>query len=372
MISAFYFTGARRGASGESHWLRAPDGGVPWRKGGMRGLMALMSLLFCGGLASGQEVPSGNPADFKIKPCLHSIGYAGLWRGQAQLGVEEFLVKAKELGYPSVMIMAKRPHLSPLDYDAAARAKLKRRADELGITIAALAGYSDFTAGMDKPGIPNVEMQAAYLGEVAKLANDLGCKMVRVFTGYERPGIPYDKQYGAVVEGLRLAGKEAARHGVTLVVQNHHDIALHHEAMLWLIREVNLPNVQVGWDAWSPTLEGLSAAQIRESILKLKPHIVNTIAAQYKRHPRFKYVHELTNYEAQQPVIRATQMTDPEGIIDYKAFFGTLREIGYRGYLVYEMCEVLEGGGSIENLDRTAKEFLKFLSSQLDSGPLIK
>ncbi len=311
---------------------------------------------------SAQELPSGEPGDFRVRPCLHSIGYAGVWRGQAQLGVDEFLLKAKELGFESVMIMAKRPHLSPLDYDAGAREKLKRRMSELGLTLAALAGYSDFTAGMDKPGIPNVEIQAAYVGEVARLASDLGCRMVRIFTAYERPGIPYDRQYAAVVEGLKLSGKEAAKYGVTLVVQNHHDIALHPDAMRWLMQEVNLPNVKVGWDAWSPTLAGLSPDEIRQSILKLKPYIVNTIAAQYKRQPRFKYVSELTNYQPEQPVIRATQMSDPEGIIDYRLFFGTLREIGYRGYLVYEMCEVLDGGGSIENLDRTAKDFLKVVN----------
>jgi sugar phosphate isomerase/epimerase len=60
-------------------------------------------------------------------------------------------------------------------------------------------------------------------------------------------------------------------------------------------------------------------------------------------------------------VLRATAMTDPEGIIDYRTFLSTLHEIGYRGYVVYEMWEVLDGGGSIENLDRTAREFLKFL-----------
>lgn len=308
-----------------------------------------------------QQTPSGNPQDFQVKPCLHSIGYAGVWRGQAQLGVDDFLLKAKELGFDSVMIMAKRPHLSPLDYDAEERAKLKGRMAQLRITLAALAGYSDFTAGMDKPGIPSVEIQAAYLGEVAKLASDLGCKMVRIFTAYERPGIPYDRQYEAVVEGLRLSGKEAAKYGVTLVVQNHHDIALHHDAMLWLIKEVNLPNVMVGWDAWSPTLEGLGKEEIRQSILKLKPYIVNTIAAQYKKQPRFKYINELTNYQPDQPVIRATQMSSPEGIVDYEQFFRTLKEIGYRGYLVYEMCEVLEGGGSIENLDLTAKDFLDYV-----------
>ena len=308
-----------------------------------------------------QKTPSGDPKDFRIKPCLHSIGYAGLWRGQAQLTVDEFLVKAKELGFDSVMLMAKRPHLSPLDYDQGARKKLKARLDELGLTLVGLAGYSDFTAGIDKPGIPNVEIQAAYVGEVARLAHDLGCPMVRIFTGYERPGIPYDRQYATVVEGLKLAGKEAAKYNVTLAVQNHHDIALHHEAMRWLIEEVNLPNVKVGWDAWSPTLEGLSTDEIRQSILKMKPYIVNTIAAQYKRHPRYRYANELTNYLRQEDVLRATAMTDPEGIIDYKSFIGTLREIGYQGYIVYEMCEVLDGGGSIANLDKTAREFLKFM-----------
>lgn len=308
------------------------------------------------------EPPSGDPHDFRVRPCLHSIGYAGLWRGQALLGVDDFLLKANELGFGAVMLMAKRPHVSPLEYDAGARQKLKARMAELNLTLAGLAGYSDFTAGMDKPGIPMPEMQAAYLGEVSRLATDLGTRMVRVFTGYERPGIPYDRQYAAVVEGLKLAGREAAKYGVTLAVQNHHDIALHHDAMLWLIREVNLPNVMVGWDAWSPTLEGLRPQEIRDSILKLKPYIVNTIAAQYKRQPRFKYVNELTTYVREEPLIRATQMNDAEGIIDYAAFIGTLREIGYRGYLVYEMCEVLEGGGAIENLDRTAREFLNFVN----------
>jgi len=320
-------------------------------------------LLFLSTAAWPQKMPTGDAKDFSIKPCLHSIGYAGIWRGQAQLTVDQFLLKAKELGYQAVMIMAKRPHLSPLDYDEAARKKLKARLRELDLKLVCLAGYSDLTAGIDKPGIPNTEVQAAYIGEVARLARDLDCDMVRIFTGYERSGVPYDKQYAQVLEGLKLAGKEAAKYGVTLVVQNHHDIALHHEVMYWLLKEVNLPNVMAGWDAWSPTLEGLTPQEIRQSVLKMKPYLVHTIAAQYRRHPRYHYANELTNYLRQDDAIRAVAMTDPEGIIDYKTFIQALKEIGYQGYIAYEMCEVLEGGGSIENLDRTAKEFLKYLAS---------
>ena len=309
--------------------------------------------------AHGQDLPTGNPADFNVKTCLHSIGYSGVWRGQAVLSVDEFLVKAKELGYDGVMLMAKAPHLSILEYDKDARRRLKQRIEELDLTLVGLAGYSDFTAGMDKPGIPHTEIQAAYIGQLAELASDLGTKMIRIFTGYERPGIPYDRQYAMVVEGITLAGKEAQKYGVTLVVQNHHDIAIHHDAMYWLLKEINLPNVMAGWDAWSPTLEGLSKEEIRNSVLKMKPFLANTILADYVPLPRYQYEHALTNYRSEKPVMRATAIG--EGIIDYELFIGALKEIGYQGYLVYEMCEVLEGGGSIENLDATARKFLEYV-----------
>lgn len=318
----------------------------------------IVCLLLCLSLPA-QKTPTGKAADFKVKTCLHSIGYAGFWRGQERLTVDEFLEKAAALGYDGVMLMAKRPHLSPLDCDKQERARLKKKMADLGLTLVGLAGYSDFTAGIDKPGIPHTEIQAAYLGQVAELARDLGTDMVRIFTGYERPGIPYDRQYAMVVEGITLAAKEAQKYGVTLVVQNHHDIALHHDAMYWMLQEINLPNVLAGWDAWSPTLEGLSSEEIRASILKMKPYIANTIAADYAILPRYHYENTLTNYVSDKPVIRAKAMG--EGIVDYETFFNTLKEIGYQGYLVYEMCEVLDGGGSIENLDKTARKFLEYV-----------
>jgi len=306
-----------------------------------------------------QDLPTGDPSDFKVKTCLHSVSYAGFWRGQARLSVDEFVDKAAELGFDGIMIVAKRPHLSPFDYDAAARARLRSRIEAAGLELVCLAGYTDFTAGSDKPGIPNVEIQATYVGEIARLARDLGTDMVRIFTGYERPGVGADKLYAMVADGLRLAGRRAAEHGVTLAVQNHHDIALHHEAMYWLLNEVDMPNVRAGWDAWSPALEGLSSEELRASVLKMKPFLVHTIAADYIRMPRYHYAHDLTNYLRQDDLIRAVPMG--QGFIDYRTFFNALKEIGYQGYIAYEMCEVLRGGGSIDNLDATARIFLDYV-----------
>ena len=316
-------------------------------------------VLLWGQTVLAKKTPTGNPKDFKVKTCLHSVSYAGVWRGQAKLSVDEFLVKAKHLGFDGVMLVAKRPHVSPLDYDEAARKTLRQKIESLGLKLVCLAGYTDFTAGVDKAGIPNVEIQACYVGELAKLARDLGTDMVRIFTGYERPDVPFDKQYAMVVEGLKLAGQEAAKYGVTLAVQNHHDIAAHHDTMYWLLKEVNLPNVKAAFDAWTPALQGLSSEELRAAILKMKPFIVHTTAADYVRLPQYRLELGLTNFLQQDALSRAVPVG--EGIIDYETFFNTLKEIGYQGYITYEMCEVLQGGGDIENLDRTARKFLEYM-----------
>ncbi len=297
---------------------------------------------------------------FRTKTCLHSVSYAGIWRGQARLSVEQFLDKAKELGFDGVMLTAKRPHVSVSDYDAAARMELRRKIESLDLELVCMAGYTDFTAGIDKAGVPNAEIQACYVGELARLASDLGTDMVRVFTGYGRPGIPFDKQYAMVVEGLILAGHKAAEHGVTLAVQNHHDIASGHDTMCWLLDEVNLPNVKAAFDAWTPTLQRLDAKQLRAAVFKMEPYIVHTTAAQYVRLPRYRYEEALINYSRDKTLIRAVPMG--EGIVDYETFFNSLAEIGYQGHVGYEMCAELASGGDIENLDRTARKFLDYVS----------
>jgi sugar phosphate isomerase/epimerase len=246
-----------------------------------------------------------------------------------------------------------------IDYDDAARQKLRARIKELGLELVCIAGYNDFTAGVDKSGIPNVEIQAIYIGELARLAHDLGTNMVRVFTGYERSDIPYASQYAMVVEGLKMAGKIAAKYGVTLVVQNHHDIAVHHDSMKWLLDEVDLPNVKAAFDLWSPTMEGLKSEEIKKAIYTMKPYILLTTFADYEKLPRFRYESAEVNYVQLLPENRLVPMG--EGYLDYKTFLNTLKEIGYQGYIAYEMCAELKGGGSIENLDKTAKAFLEYV-----------
>ena len=50
-----------------------------------------------------------------------------------------------------------------------------------------------------------------------------------------------------------------------------------------------------------------------------------------------------------------------EGFIDYASFLRTLRDGGYDGFVAYEMCSTLKGGGSEENLDRCARQFIAWM-----------
>jgi sugar phosphate isomerase/epimerase len=50
-----------------------------------------------------------------------------------------------------------------------------------------------------------------------------------------------------------------------------------------------------------------------------------------------------------------------EGEIDYKTFVRALMEIGYNGFLSYEICGPIEGEGAEDNLDKAAKKTLNYM-----------
>jgi sugar phosphate isomerase/epimerase len=48
-----------------------------------------------------------------------------------------------------------------------------------------------------------------------------------------------------------------------------------------------------------------------------------------------------------------------EGFLDLDGFFRGLRAGGFDGYVAYEMCSPLRGGGTEANLDATARTALE-------------
>jgi sugar phosphate isomerase/epimerase len=295
---------------------------------------------------------------------LHSVSYSGSW-GQQFLSVEEFVDKAADLGFDGVMLAAKRPHLSVLDWNADRRKRLRERIDARGIKHVCIAGYTNFTADLEHGDIPHREIQTRHVLDLAEMARDLGGSLVRVFTGYENPAATPHAQWRIVVETLRECARRAADYGVTVGVQNHHDIAVGYESLDDLLAEVNEPNCRAMFDAWAPALHG---APIVDAARRLAPRTVHTTIANYQLRPRYRYAPALVNYEKLTPSVQAVPMD--EGFIDYAAFLAGLEECGFRGTIAYEMCSPLRGGGSVENLDAYARKFLEFMRVYTPPSPL--
>ena len=286
---------------------------------------------------------------------LFSVSYAGLW-GQQRLDLVEFIAKAAELGFSSVMLAGKRPHLSPLETSderlAAVRAALRQH----NVSCGAVAAYTDFSPPRAAE-VPAIEMQVAYVAALARLAAALDASIVRVFTAYEHDAAKPQAAWDTVVSSLRVCADRAATHGVTLAVQNHHDVAVHTDALLDLLAEIDRPNVKLAFDAWSPALRG---EDLYQAARRAAPFTAITTNADYVRVPRFRYRSEPVNYERVEPdLVRAVPFG--EGFVDYEAFFKGLADGGFRGLANYEICSPIRGGGSLENLDRCARQYLDWM-----------
>jgi sugar phosphate isomerase/epimerase len=285
-------------------------------------------------------------------PMLFSVSYAGFW-GQHRLDLPAFLQKARALGYPSVELMGKRPHLSVLDTDRQTVEELRKTAADLGLEIATVAAYTNFTLGRDSE-VPGVEMQVEYVRRLAGLAEGLGAKIVRIFTGYLVQTDGFQRDWEMCVAAVRECATVAADHGVVIGLQNHHDVGIGVDSYLEFLDDVDHPNCRAMFDPWAPALHG---DDLQACARRLAPRMVQTTLADYIRLPRYQYMPGLVNYRRLDDAVRAVPLG--EGFVDLPGFFAGLKEGGFKGYVSYEMCSPVRGGGSEENLDRTARESLE-------------
>jgi sugar phosphate isomerase/epimerase len=286
---------------------------------------------------------------------LFSIIYAGLW-GQAAFDLRQLIRRAADLGFDAVMLAGKRPHLSPLDADESLIATLRQDLQAAGLRCAAVAAYIDLGAAVAAE-VPLLEMQIAYVQSLCRVGERLGASAVRVFTAYESDGQSPQALWQRVVVGLREIADRAAVHGLTVAIQNHHDLAVHTTALMELLHDIDRPNCKLGFDAWSPALRG---EDLYEAARRAAPHTAITTNADYVRLPRFRYRPEAINYEPISPdLVRAVPFGS--GFIDYAAFFEGLRAGGFDGLATYEMCSPVRGGGSLENLDHYARTYVRWM-----------
>jgi sugar phosphate isomerase/epimerase len=311
-----------------------------------------------------------------MKLGLYSITYLGLWYRGQELALPRMISRAKEYGYDGIEIDGKRPHGNPLDWPTDRCRDLRSRADGEGIDIYAVAANNDFS----NP-VPEVrEAQICFVRDLIRMTADFGAPTLRVFLAWwgvtRHPQLAtYDiaEGYWPIVhekfsteeiwgwcrEGLVECARYAGDAGVTLALQNHKPLIDDHDDLLRMIREVDSPHLKACLDA--PLLPDRSAAGIRAATHAVGPlQVLTHFGGEFERLADGS----IRGFERNDGVVGE----DTKGY--YRDFARCMGEIGYDGYIGYELCHqlpVVDGRTvGIEYADEQARLAAEFMRTVID------
>ena len=140
-----------------------------------------------GSMATGQQAVASPKTPIsrtlrpgQIKLGLYGITYLGVWYDGPGLSFEEFVRRAKEYGYQGIELDNKRPQGNPMDIPMKRRDEMRNILEKAGIEIPAVACNNDFSSPIPE----HRECQLLMVRETARLARDLGAKIVRLFPAW--------------------------------------------------------------------------------------------------------------------------------------------------------------------------------------------
>jgi sugar phosphate isomerase/epimerase len=279
-----------------------------------------------------------------MKIGLYNISYAGVWYKGPALGFEQFVKRAKDFGYTGIELDGKRPAGNPMDLDKPARDKMRSILERSGMEIPCVAANNDFSSPIPE----HRECQLLMVRETARLAADLGAKVVRLFAAW--PGIvmhegvatydlvrgdfyTFERQFpyatrldrwNFVKDCLKEAAAFGEEFGVVMALQNHAPLIRSWKDCYSLVKEVNSPWLKMCLDL--PNMHDFSQrdavrqAALATGLLQAHTHF----GGEFYRDAEGRVQPKIMNYG--QPVP------------DYGYFLQLMKEIGYDGYICFELC----------------------------------
>lgn len=294
------------------------------------------SLAATAGLAANlNDISQGSQKKSNMKVGLYSITFLGVWyRGEA-LTLEQIIKRAKKYGYEGIEIDGKRPHGNPLDWPTKRCKKLSSLSRGEGIEIFGVAANNDFSSP-----IPEYrECQIAYVKELIRMTSDLGARTLRLFLAW--PGVTKHPQLAEYAiakdiwkythekftaeqiwawcrEGMTECARYAENAGVILALQNHAPVIRDYQDVMKMVKEVSSPNLKVSLDV--PIMADKSPENIQRAAKAVGDlQVLSHFGGEYERDRDGKI----------------------EGAGFYRPFIRAMHEIGYSGYLSYELCHSL-------------------------------
>ena len=319
-----------------------------------------------------------------MKLGLYSITYLGVWyRGRA-LTIEELIDRAREYGYQGIEIDGKRPHGSPLDWPRRRCQDLQLKARDAGIKIYAVAANNDFSS----PVPEYRESQLLYVRDLIRMTADLGVRTLRIFAAW--PGLTItpegarytkarqiwrdahlestaEQTWAWCRDGLAEAARWGGELGVTLALQNHAPVTNSPADMLQMIRDVGSPHLKACLDAPLAAKQGVTSMQhTAREVAGLQ--VLTHFGGEYER---------AADGSVRGLVRNPDETLTPENY--YLDFALGMQEIGYDGYIGYELCHPLPKVNGepvgIEFADlnaRLAAEYMRGILQQAERPAMAK
>ena len=315
-------------------------------------------------------VPQGGTS--KIKLGLYSITYGGIWYVGSALSFEELCKRAKDYGFDGVELDNKRPMGCPLDLNNKRRDEMVSILKKNGLEIPAVAANNDFSS----PVPEHRECQLLMVRETARLAKDIGAKIVRLFVAW--PGVvihegvgtydltrgnfySFEGQYpfatrldrwNFVKDCLKETARFGEEFGVTMALQNHQPLIRTWKDTYDLVREVNSPWLKICLDL--PIMDNLDKDYVANAVRTVgKLQVHSHFGGEYYRDKDGKIVPVILDYYA--------GGKNP----DYQHYIGLMNEIGYNGYFTFELCHPVlnedHTRGDIQYVDNQVKLAREFL-----------
>jgi sugar phosphate isomerase/epimerase len=263
---------------------------------------------------------------------------------------EEHFSKAHELGF-SACFLSLDKYLGGFTPAIASQFRDLLAKYQLTATTVEVVGPPplvwDFTHGPSTIGlVPPVTRAARIdaLRQVSDFAHLVGISQVQTHCGFI-PENPVDPLYQPTVEAIRTVAKHCAGNGQQFLMETGQETPI---TMLRALRDVNMPNLGVGFDTANLVLYG--KANPVEAIDILGPHI--------------KAMHAKDGTWPTNPDKLGEEVLIGKGVVDFPKVFTKLRQHGYTGAVSIE--RETSGAQQIEDV-RQEKAFLERAMRQTNS-----
>lgn len=252
-----------------------------------------------------------------LKLAFHTYAFGGRsWLPAWTL--EEAIRLTAELGFEGLELAACRPHGWPSDLDAARRRVMRKLAADCGLAFSAICPTA-VNHNIASPMAEERKGTVSYLVECLDLSLDLGSRTIVVNGGWSVQPHGRDEAWCWAAEGLAAVAREAERRGAMLALENissrRVDVVVTSQDVAAMVNEVGSPALQPMIDFYHLHLED-------EDPLEAIERFGDSLA----------YTHFLDARRTDR-----ARVAPGRGEMSLPAILAALRQVGYDGWLGYEI-----------------------------------